>query len=155
MRSNPLRAAPVLNANKRYRTIGKPARAADRPYERNLKMKKTNWLAVSLIVIVALLAFFWIGSMFGGGYGMMGGYGRPSMMGNWGYSPFGSFGMGFGMLFMWLIPIGVIALIVYGVVALTRNAGNNTPNAFSKSCPNCGKGVQGDWKNCPHCGTAL
>ena len=127
-------------------------------------MKKTNWLAVSLIVIVALLALFWIGTtlapgassgVFGGGYGMLGGYGRPSMMGNWGFSPFGWFGMGFGMLFMWLIPVGIVALIVYGVVALTRNAGNNTPAALSKSCPNCGKGVQADWKNCPHCGTAL
>ena len=156
MRFNPLRVAPVPNADKRHRTIGKPARTADRPYERNLKMKKTNWLAVSLIVIVVLLVFFWIGTMFGGGhggYGMMGNRGYGMM--NSGYSPFGWFGMGFGMLFMWLIPIGVIALVVYGVVALTRNAGNNAPIASSTPCPNCGKGVQADWKNCPHCGTAL
>jgi len=118
-------------------------------------MKKTNWLAVSLIVIAVLLALFWIGTMFGGGNrgygGMMGGYG--GMM-NWGFSPFGWFGMGLGMIFMWLIPIGIIALVVYGVVALTRNAGNNTP-VSSTPCPNCGKGVQADWKNCPYCGTAL
>lgn len=113
-------------------------------------MKKTNWLAVSLIVIVVLIAFFWIGTMFGGGYGGWGMMGGPGMMGSWGYSPFGWI----GMIFMWLIPIGVIALIVYGVVALTRNAGNNPP-ASSTPCPNCGKGVQADWKNCPHCGTAL
>lgn len=122
-------------------------------------MKKVNWLAVALVGILGLLVLFWIGTVIGsrgyGGYGMMGGYGRPSMMGNWGYSPFGWFGMGFGMIFMWLIPIGVIALIVYGVVALTRNAGNNTTAASSKSCPNCRKDVQTDWKNCPHCGTTL
>jgi hypothetical protein len=119
-------------------------------------MKKTNWLAVSLIAIVVLLVFFWIGSMFGGGYGGYGMMGGRGMMGNWGYSPFGWFGMGLGMIFMWLIPIGVIALFVYGVVALTRNAGNNPPAASSTTpCPNCGKGVQADWKNCPHCGTAL
>ena len=127
-------------------------------------MKKTNWLAVSFIVIVALLALFWIGTMFGGGYsgygmmgnggyGMMNGYGGH--MGGWS-SPFGWFGMGLGMIFMWLIPVGVIALIVFGVVALTRNVGTNAPNASTTaSCPNCGKSVQADWKNCPHCGTAL
>lgn len=118
-------------------------------------MKKINWTMVAVFVIVVLLAFMVGTSLFGGwgygGYGMMGGYGGHM---GWGYSPFGWFGMGLGMLFMWLIPIGVIALIVYGVVALTRNAGNNTP-ASSASCPNCGKGVQADWKNCPYCGTAL
>ena len=83
---------------------------------------------------------------------MMGGYG---MMGNWGYSPFGWFGMGLGMLFMWLIPIGILALAVYGVVALARNSGNNTPATPQSPCPNCGKGTQADWQNCPHCGAAL
>ncbi len=112
-------------------------------------MKKTNWLVVAIVGILTLLFLFWIGTMIGGW-----GYGGYGMMGNWGYSPFGWFGMGFGMLFMWLIPIGVIALIVYGVVALTKNAGNNAP-ASSTPCPNCGKSVQADWKNCPHCGTTL
>lgn len=37
------------------------------------------------------------------------------MAGGWGYSPFGWI----GMAFMWLIPIGVIALIVFGVASLT------------------------------------
>jgi len=117
-------------------------------------MKKTNWLTVTLIAVIAILILFWIGAMFGGGYrgwGVMG----PGMMGNWGYSPFGWFGMGFGALFMWLIPIGIIALIVYGVVALTRNAGNTPPSAALTPCPNCGKGTQPDWQNCPYCGTAL
>lgn len=115
-------------------------------------MKKTNWLTITLGVILALIVLFWLGAWFGGGYrgyGMMG----PGMMG-WGYSPFGWFGMGLGMLFMWLIPVGVIALIVYGVVALTRNAGNNAPASFTP-CPNCGRGVQADWQNCPYCGTKL
>jgi hypothetical protein len=62
--------------------------------------------------------------------------------------------MGFGMLFMWLIPIGVIALVVYGVASLVRNTGNPAP-ASQHSCSNCGKGVQADWQNCPYCGTAL
>lgn len=121
-------------------------------------MKKTNWLAVSLIVIVALLAFFWIGTMFGGGYGgygMMDGYGRPSMMGNWGYSPFNWFGMGLGMIFIWLIPIGILALIVFGVVSLVRNTGNPPQSTSLTPCANCGKGTQADWQTCPYCGNAL
>ncbi len=80
------------------------------------------------------------------GWSMMG----PGMMG-WGYSPFGWI----GMTFMWLIPIGVIALIAFGVAVLVRNAGSPTPPSSFSPCPNCGKGTQSDWQNCPYCGTAL
>ena len=81
------------------------------------------------------------------GWGMMG----PGGMMAWGYSPFGWI----GMAFMWLIPVGVITLIVFGVAALVQNAGNLTPPTSQNSCSNCGKSVQADWKNCPYCGTAL
>ncbi len=121
-------------------------------------MKKVNWLVIGIAVVILLLFLFGGGMMLGGwgyhGYGMMGGYGWPGMMG-WGYSPFGWFGMGLGMLFMWLIPIGVLALIVFGVAALVRNTGNGVQSPASKPCPNCGKGIQADWQNCPYCGTAL
>lgn len=117
-------------------------------------MKKANWLTIALGTILALIILFWIGTMIGGGYGGYGMMGGRGHMGNWGFSPFGWFGMGFGMLFMWLIPIGVIALIVYGVVALTRNAGNPAPST-PHPCPNCGRGTQADWKNCPYCGATL
>ncbi len=117
-------------------------------------MNKVNWWIVGIAVTLAALFFFGGGMMMGGwggrGYGMMG-YG---MMGNWGYSPMNWFGMGLGMLFMWIVPVGVIALIVYGAVAFMRNAGNSAPSALV-SCPHCGKGAQADWKNCPYCGTAL
>ena len=117
-------------------------------------MKKINWLVVGIVVIVLLLFLFGGGMMFGGwgyhGYGMMGGYGGPGMMG-WGYSPFGWF----GMLFMWIIPLGVLALLVFGIASLVRNTGNGVQPTVSKSCPNCGKGVQVDWQNCPYCGTSL
>ena len=115
-------------------------------------MNKINWSIVAALGIIVFLALAIGTSLLGGGWGY-GGWGMmgPGMMGGWGFGPFSWM----GMLFMWLIPIGVIALVVYGVVALTRNAGNNPPTASSTPCPNCGKGVQADWKNCPHCGTAL
>lgn len=118
-------------------------------------MKKINWLIVSLIAIVGILALFWIGTMIGGwgfrGYGMMGGYGGHM---GWGFSPFSRISMGFGMLFMWFIPIGLIALAVLGVASLAPNAGKPTL-LTSQQCPNCGKNAQADWQNCPYCGTKL
>ncbi|MBE0680710.1 MAG: zinc ribbon domain-containing protein [Anaerolineales bacterium] len=114
-------------------------------------MKKVNWTAVVIFAILALLVLQVAGYLLGGsrygGWGMMG----PGMMGSWGYSPFGWI----GMFFMWLIPIGVIALIVFGVVSLARNSGNPTPPALHNPCPNCGKGTQAEWQNCPYCGTKL
>lgn len=111
-------------------------------------MKKINWLVVSVISVIVLL-FLFGGGMMAGGWGMMGGPG--GMMGGWGYSPFGWI----GMAFMWLIPIGVIALVVFGIVALVRNSGNPTLQSSQSACPNCAKSVQADWQNCPYCGTAL
>ena len=116
-------------------------------------MKKINWLIIGIIAVIALLFLFGGGMMGGWGYGYRG-YGMMGpggMMGGWGYSPFGWI----GMTFMWLIPVGVIALIVFGVVALVRNAGNPTPPTSQTPCSNCGKGTQVDWKNCPYCGTTL
>ena len=116
-------------------------------------MKKINWLIVGITGIIVLLFFFGGGMMMGGwgnrGSGMMGGPG--GMMGGWGYSPFGWI----GMAFMWLIPVGVIALTIFGVAALVQNAGNSKSLPSQNPCPNCGKSVQADWRNCPHCGTTL
>ena len=114
-------------------------------------MKKVNWLVVGVIGFFLLLFLFGGGMMSGwgyrGGWGMMGPYG---MMG-WGYSPFGWF----GMLFMWLIPVGFIVLTILGITWLARNVGNTTPPSSQSPCPSCGKGIQADWKNCPYCGAAL
>lgn len=118
-------------------------------------MKKVNWWMVGIVAILAALFLFGGGMMAGNygyrGWGMMG----PGMMGSWGYPPFGWFGMGLGMLFMWLIPLGVLTLIILGVTSLVQNNRNPTPPASQTSCPNCGKGTQADWRNCPYCGAAL
>jgi len=66
MRSNLLQTAPVHNAIKRCKTIGKTARTADRLYKRKYKMKKVNWLVVGIIVIITLLFLFGGGMMTGG-----------------------------------------------------------------------------------------
>jgi len=115
-------------------------------------MKKINWLVLAIVGILALLFLFGGGMMSGWGYGYRGwGMMGPGMMGGWGYSPFGWI----GMAFMWLIPVGVIALVVFGVTALVRSTGNPTLPASLSPCPNCGKGTQAEWQNCPYCGTTL
>ncbi len=111
-------------------------------------MNKINWTAVAVFGIVVLVAFLVGASLLGGGWGMMG----PGMMGGWGFAPFGWI----GMTFMWLIPIGFIVLTVLGVVWLVRAVGGGaTLGSPARACPSCGRGVQADWRNCPHCGAAL
>ena len=116
-------------------------------------MKKVNWWIVGIVAVLAALFLFGGGMMWGNrGYGMMGG---PGMMGSWGYFPFGWFGMGLGMIFMWLIPIGILVLIGFGVASLVRNTGNPPQASSLTPCSNCGKGTQADWQTCPYCGNSL
>ena len=97
-------------------------------------MQKNNWLVVGIISIVVLLLLFGVGMMMGGwgyrGWNMMGPGGMTGpggMMNNWGYasspSPFGWI----GMIFMWLIPVGLVVLAVFGIIWLARNIGNSKP----------------------------
>jgi uncharacterized membrane protein len=85
-------------------------------------MKKINWPVVGVISIVVVLLLFGGGLLIGSGnmLGSVGAYGR---MGSWGSAPYGWL----GMLLMWLIPLGLIALTVFGVVWLLRKDGNSTP----------------------------
>lgn len=84
----------------------------------------TLWIVIGIVALFALglfggmfLPFGWNSSAYGygcngsNGYSMMGYRGFAPMMGGWGMMPFGFF----GMLFMWLIPLGVLALIGGGV----------------------------------------
>lgn len=110
-------------------------------------MNKNNWAVVVVVALILLLAASLFGNWGYGGWGMMG----PGMMGGWGFAPFGWI----GMIFMWLIPIGFLTLIVLGVVWLVRAVGGENSTTPARACPSCGRGVQPDWQNCPHCGATL
>ena len=113
---------------------------------------KTGWILVitlGLLLLLVLPGFFMMGRSWTGGYGGMMG---PGMMGGFGYmNPLGFF----GMALMWLIPIGLLVLLVYGAVALINSLskpGNSTPPALDRKCSNCGKQAQPGWTTCPYCG---
>ena len=115
---------------------------------------KTGWiLAIALgLVILFLLPSLLMGRFWMGDYGRFMG---PGMMGGFGYlNPLGFFGMGL----MWVIPIGILVLLVIGVVALVnrlKNPGSSAPLVSDRKCSNCGKEAQPDWAACPYCGTSL
>ncbi|GAB4455147.1 MAG: hypothetical protein KF758_11100 [Anaerolineales bacterium] len=90
----------------------------------------TLWIVIGVVALFALglvggmfMPFGWNNSAYGygcdgwNGYGNMMGYRgyMPMMMGGWGM-PFGFL----GMAFMWLVPLGVLALIVGGIFWLVR-----------------------------------
>ena len=85
----------------------------------------TKWIVGIVIGLVVLFAlpFIWhlvfpAYSGYGYGMGMMRGYD-----GYYGHMPMMGYGYGFmpfGMIFMWLIPLGILALIVLGIVWLVK-----------------------------------
>jgi hypothetical protein len=136
-------------------------------------MGRINWPQVLVFGLVVLVVFL-IGSSllsmsFGGGYWGMGPgmIGRGGMMGGWcpwcggtGQSGGGGLMGGlFGLLFTLLgllIPIGLLGLLILGGVWLVRNIdGTTTVAPPSPTCRECGRPVQADWRNCPHCGEEL
>ena len=91
-------------------------------------MQKVNWLIVGIMSFVIILILFGAGMLMGDwryrDWGMMG----PSgMVENWGYcytpTPLGWI----GMIFMWLIPAGLMVLAVFGIVWLVRNVSSSKP----------------------------
>jgi zinc ribbon protein len=115
-------------------------------------MNKVGWTAVAVFGIIALLVLMLGASLLGGrAYGGWG-YGGWGMMGPWTMGPW----MMGGMFFMWLIPIGFLVLTGLGIAWIVRTVGGPTnSNAQGHTCPSCGRSVQADWNNCPHCGTTL
>lgn len=116
---------------------------------------KTGWILVIVVVLILFLVLpgvFMLGRSWTGGYGGMMG---PGMMGGFGFwNPLGFI----GMALMWLIPIGLLVLLVLGAVALINTLirpGNSTPTVPDRTCSNCGKQAQSGWTTCPYCGKPL
>lgn len=126
-------------------------------------MKSVNWSQVLVFVLIVLVVFGLgitvLGLFFGGGYGMMG----PRMMepgGMWGWWPhsWGAVPVGgrlFGLFLFCLLPLGVLVGLILLGVWLFSNRGQDTTPATSETCPNCGKPVQSNWRNCPYCAEEL
>jgi uncharacterized membrane protein len=115
-----------------------------------MKSKNMWILAIifGLVLLLVLPSLFMMGQFFGGGYGgmMRGGY-------------VGMHTFGWGMMFLgWLIPAGILVLLVVGAVAFFNNLnrpGNSTPSVIDRKCANCGKPAQADWTTCPYCGNSF
>jgi hypothetical protein len=121
-------------------------------------MKRLSWIAIAVIVLVVLLVFMVGTSLLGGrGWGCSGGWGmmEPWMYdgtpGAWGFRSLGWL----GMIFMWLVPLGVLGLAVVGIGWLVRELSSKSPAVVESVCPSCGRDVHADWLNCPICGSAL
>ncbi|MGC9397540.1 MAG: zinc ribbon domain-containing protein [Anaerolineae bacterium] len=138
-------------------------------------MKNTNWMPILILGLIALLVLagglglltLAFGRYQGMGPGMMGQ--RPGSWGGWcgGIARFGS-GRGMGwlgwlftplfMLVGWLIPLGLLALLITGGVWLARGLRQSETTASASpaaTCPQCGQPVASNWHNCPYCGTEL
>lgn len=116
-------------------------------------MNRINRSAVVAFGIVVLVTLVVGTGLMGGGWG----YGGWGMMGP-GVMTFGPLGW-LLMPLMWLVPIGLIVLTVLGIGWVVGAVGGGTsapwPAAPARACPSCGRGVQADWRVCPHCGAAL
>jgi len=112
---------------------------------------KTGWILaiiLGLVLLLVLPGFLMLGGFWTGGYGgmMRGGYGGMH-----------SFGWGM-MLLGWLVPAGIVVLLVAGAVALFNSLnrpGTSTSPVVERKCANCGRPAQADWTTCPYCGKSL
>lgn len=123
--------------------------------------RNVGWivLGIGLIALVVLLSvvFFsgrgWMGGyggMMGGGYHMMPWYGSGGM-GIWGW---------FWMILGWLIPLGIVILLIAGGVWLGNTLSQTKKGELRdkpqlQACPQCAKPTEAEWNVCPYCGNAL
>jgi predicted PurR-regulated permease PerM len=134
-------------------------------------LKVILYVLLGLVVLAVVAGIFF--AIFNGGHGyyMM----RPGirMMEPYRY---GNFNLG-RMVFGGLFALGLFLLVVIGIVALVSfivrgNRPTQQPTAAqmspasqepapapmptaTRTCSNCGKPAQDDWKTCPYCGNPL
>jgi hypothetical protein len=54
------------------------------------------------------------------------------------------------------VPVWLVAWVARGTSPLaSQPAFTPTTTVATAACPNCHRGVQPDWRNCPHCGQGL
>ena len=81
-----------------------------------MKLNAKWMIGIALILIVFFsIPFVWQLFMPYDRYGMMRGYGYGMPMMYYGFGM-----MPFGMLFMWLIPVGILILIALGIIWLVK-----------------------------------
>ena len=129
----------------------------------NKVLKWVLYILLGLVVLAVLASIVF--AVFGGyRYTMM----NPGirMMQPYGFQHFGFSPL--RAIFGGLLGLGIFILVIIGIVALVTAVvrGNRPavyaqppqpaqPAAPARTCPNCGKPAQEDWKTCPYCGTTL
>jgi hypothetical protein len=129
----------------------------------NKALKWVLYILLGLVVLAVIASIVF--AVFGGyRYAMM----NPGirMMQPYGFQRFGFSPL--RAIFGGLLGLGVFILVIIGIVALvTALVRGNRPAVYAqppqaaqpaapvRTCPNCGKLAQEDWKTCPYCGTAL
>jgi hypothetical protein len=107
-----------------------------------------KWLlALGIVLLVGLVIAFFV--FRGTSYGWM------PMMGYRAFSPMNGLGLVLRIIMMAVflfIPFALIALAVFGLVALLHRSATSSHNAEMHDCVRCGKPLQADWKVCPYCG---
>ena len=76
---------------------------------------------------------------------------------HWGFHGLPFMGL-LGLFLMLLVPFGLLALVVLGIVSLVRALGSNESQPdkpTSLRCGSCGKQVDPDWSVCAYCGEPL
>lgn len=132
-------------------------------------MEKINWTQVLVFGLVVLVVFaLGIGVLvlLFGGWGTMGSgmMGPGGMRGGWcpwcggtGRGVGGVLAAVIGLSLGCLLPLALLALLILGIVWLTRNTGRDrtTSTKPAATCPTCGRPVEPDWAACPNCGEDL
>lgn len=128
--------------------------------------KVLKWVLIILLglVILAVIAGIVVAIFGGFRYGIVHPGFRMMEPFRFGYSPF-------RMIFGGLLGLGIFLLVIVGIVALvnalmhsgrsaqmTSSSPMTAPTQMetpSRTCSNCGKPAQDDWKTCPYCGNPL